>query len=218
MSRSCSICEQYGVADINALLLAGKSVREVARDFGIPRATLGRHAMHLEVGHPANSGPPILEDGPPGAHLAAAEELINAVKVIRGSDFSAQDVAEAQQLRSLAIAVDAGGSNIAGLRELRLTLDQFRRSAFHTDPSAQEELAELIVKISGGADPDRYHRVFRAAIAAGADEDAARAAGDAALGRENAGESWHQTMARLHPENASKYLAEGEEFFRNGRR
>jgi transposase-like protein len=218
MSRSCSICEQCGVADINAQLEAGKSVREIARTFGVARATLARHAGHVEVGRPPDSGPPILEDGPPGAHLAAAEELINAVKVIRGSDFSAQDVAEAQQLRSLAIAVDVGGSNIAGLRELRLTLDQFRRSVFNTDPSAQQELAEMIAKISGGADPGRYDRVFRAAIAAGADEDAARAAGDAALGREHAGETWHQTMARLHPQNASKWIAEGAEHSRNGRR
>ena len=183
MSRSCSICEQCGVADINAQLEAGKSVREIARTFGVARATLARHAGHVEVGRPTDSGPPILEDGPPGAHLAAAEELINAVKVIRGSDFSAQDVAEAQQLRSLAIAVDVGGSNIAGLRELRLTLDQFRRSVFNTDPSAQQELAELIAAIQMAPDDGTFGRTFDAALNAGATPAAAQAAATAATQR-----------------------------------
>jgi hypothetical protein len=184
------------------------SIRETARTFGVSASAVARHNDHAGIA----------PDSRTASHLATAEELIAAVKVIRGTDFSAY-LAEAQQLRSLA-AVDASPSNIGALRELRLTLDQFRRSVFHTDPSEQQALAEMIVKISGGADPDRYDRVFRAAIAAGADEDAARAAADAALGRENAGESWHETMARLHPEQAPKWLAEGAEYShsRNGRR
>jgi len=180
MSRSCSICEQCGVTDINAQLEAGKSVREIARTFGVARATLARHAGHVEVGRPPDSGPPILEDGPPGAHLAAAEELIAAVVLIRGVDWSAQDAAEAGNLRALAQAVDASPSNIAALREMRITLDGFRRGCFKSDPSETQELAALIAAIQIRPDDGLYGRTFDAALAAGASPKAAQAAATAA--------------------------------------
>jgi hypothetical protein len=207
MAKPCSVCVSSNRDEIERAVMNRISIRETARTFGVSASAVARHNDHAGIA----------PDSRIASHLATAEELIAAVKVIRGTDFAAQDLAEAQHLRSLAEAVDASPANIGALRELRLTLDQYRRLAFHTDPSEQQELAELIAKISGGADPDRYDRVFRAAMAAGADEDAARAAGDAALGRENAGETWHETMARLHPEQASKYLAEGAECGRNGR-
>ena len=72
------------------------------------------------------------EPTPPASssHRAEAEGVIEAVKIILGGDFSAQDAAEAGALRSLAAAVDADPANVAGLRELRLNLTGYRRLAF----------------------------------------------------------------------------------------
>ena len=178
MSRTCTVCEQPFVADLDIALQAGTSTREAARVFGIPRATLDRHRAHVVVGQAPLSGP--LGDSPPGKHLAAAEELIAAVKVIRGIDWSAQDSAESGNLRALAEAVDANPSNIGALREMRITLDGFRRGSFKTDPSETQELAALIANIQIRPDDGLYGRTFDAALAAGASPKAAQAAATAA--------------------------------------
>ena len=173
------MCEQPFVADLNAALEAGNSIREVARTFGIPRATLDRHKAHVQVSHrPPLSGP--LGDSPPGKHLAAAEELIAAVQVIRGLDWSAQDGAEAGNLRALAQAVDASPSNISALREMRITLDGFRKGVFKSDPSEDMAMAELIASIQMRPDDGLYGRTFDAALAAGASPKAAQSAAQAA--------------------------------------
>jgi transposase-like protein len=179
MSRTCTVCEQPFVFDLNAALLAGNSIREVARTFGIPRATLDRHKAHIEVGHRAPLTEP-LADSPHGTHLATAEELIAAVQVVRGDDFSAQDAAEAAHLRALAQAVDASPSNISALRELRITLDGFRKGVFKTDPSETRELAELIASIQMAPDDGTFGRTYDAALDAGATPKAAQAAATAA--------------------------------------
>ena len=182
MSRTCGVCQQPFVADLNAALQAGVSTREAARTFGVPRATLDRHRVHVEAGQPAPvSGPP--GDSPPGKHLAAASQLIAAVQVIRGVDWSAQDAAEAGNLRALAEAVDANPSNIGALREMRITLDGFRRGSFKTDPSETQELAALIAAIQMAPDDGTFGRTFDAALNAGATPAAAQAAATAATQR-----------------------------------
>jgi transposase-like protein len=182
MSRTCGVCQQPFVSDLNAALQAGVSVREVARTFGIARATLDRHKAHVQVGHrPPLSGPP--GDLPPGKHLTAADELIAAVQVIRGVDWTAQDAAEAGNLRALAEAVDASPSNIGALREMRITLDGFRRGSFKTDPSETQELAALIAAIQMAPDDGTFGRTFDAALDAGASPKAAQAAATAATQR-----------------------------------
>ena len=66
-------------------------------------------------------------------HRAQALEVIMAVKLLRGAEWTELEEAESGQLLSLATAVDADSSNIAGLRELRVTLAQFRKGAFRPD-------------------------------------------------------------------------------------
>jgi transposase-like protein len=179
MSRTCTVCEQPFVTDLNAALQAGSSTRELARIFGVPRATLDRHRAHVQVGHRVPlSGPPAGQ--PPGKHLATAEAMIAAVQVVRGDDFSAQDAAEAAHLRALAEAVDASPSNISALRELRITLDGFRKGVFKTDPSEDMAMAELIASIQMRPDDGTFARTFEAALDAGASPVAAQAAATAA--------------------------------------
>jgi hypothetical protein len=47
MSRRCTICVFPQVAEIDALLTSGSAVRQVARIYGLPRTTLGRHSQHM---------------------------------------------------------------------------------------------------------------------------------------------------------------------------
>ena len=180
MSRSCSVCEQFGVADINAQLVDGKSVREVARTFGIPRATLGRHVEHIKVGHPADSGSPSSDSGSlPGSHLTAACDLIAAVKALRGDKHCAQDVAEAKHFTTLAELVDSNPTNVSALREYRLTIAEYRRIAAPVDDE-DEAYAELMAKLSGwGASVEASSRVYSAAIERGLSPAEARSIADA---------------------------------------
>lgn len=141
MPRSCTVCTDPGVQDINARLLAGDSLREVARTFGVARATVTRHAAHVEVGHPVNSDPPV------GPQLTAALRLIEEVRDRHGDAYTAQDAAEAEHLRLVAAAVDAG-PNVAGMRELRLTLAEFRRAAEPVDEDERDAIAALIASLS----------------------------------------------------------------------
>jgi hypothetical protein len=180
MSRTCTICTQPFAADVNAALQAGDSVREVARTFGIARATLDRHRQHTGPRQEAPDTGPQSDTGPaPGSHLAAAVALIGAVKVIRGDNYGPQDAAEAEHLRSLAILVDATPTNVAALRELRLTHAEFKRAGSTTTSDEQMDLAELVASLTGRND-GTYQRTFAAVLAAGADEDVARAAAEAA--------------------------------------
>ncbi len=176
MAKPCSVCTSPNRADIECAVSNRTSNRETARQFGISASALGRHRAHADIAPPDRLA----------SHLAASEELIAAVKVIRGSDFSAQDQAEAQHLRSLAEAVDASPSNIAALRELRITLDGFRHGAFRADPSEQLELAELVATLSGHRMPGRsdqlYRRVYDSVIEAGGTPDQAEVAAGTANG------------------------------------
>lgn len=116
-----------------------------------------------------------------GTHAADAQALIDAVRVVRGTDFDAQDQAEANALLALAAVVDANPANIGALRELRITLDGFRRDAVRIDPREQHELAKLVAKLTGPP-PGVYESVFQAVIDAGGSTDAAFAAANTATG------------------------------------
>ena len=115
-------------------------------------------------------------------HTLDAEAVIAAVRLLRGTDWTAQDQAEAGQLLSLAGAVDADNTNVAALREFRLTLAQFRQGSFRPDPTEQMELAELIASISGPP-PGAWQKAYDAAVAAGMPPDHAGKVASAATDR-----------------------------------
>src|ERR1019366_611947 len=123
------------------------SSRETARQFGVSASALARHRTHAN-----------LEPAPASSHLTEAEELIAAVRLVRGDDWTAQDAAEAGHLRSIARAVDESPDSVGKLRELRVTLDGFRRGVFDTDPSETLELAELIARLRGPEDGPAIHQ------------------------------------------------------------
>jgi hypothetical protein len=134
------------------------------------------------VGQPADSGPLADGDGPlfgAGTQSAAARELIASVRDRLGDDYGAQDVAEAEHLTALAALVDANPTNISALRELRLTIAEFRRMGTPIDEDADEYL-ELVAKLSGwGAAVEASSRVYSAAIERGLSPAEARSIADA---------------------------------------
>jgi len=128
---------------------------------------------------------PRLKQPKPASHVADAQALIDAVKLVRSDVFNAQDAAEANALLALAAVVDANPSNIGALRELRITLDGFRKDAIRTDPREDLEFAQLVATLSGPP-PGTWDAVHNAVIAAGGSDDAAFAAASAACGNPNA--------------------------------
>jgi hypothetical protein len=175
MPKPCSICVSEKRDDIECAVMNRISVRETARTFGVSASAVTRHREHagLVPGEVSNSGK--------RSHVTVAEELIEAVRVIRGTDFSAQDAAEAQHLLSVAQSAEADPT-IAALRELRLTLDQFRKLSFHTDQSETEEYGKLMARFAPHPHQGdgTYQRVYYAALEAGATSEAAMAAAQAA--------------------------------------
>jgi transposase-like protein len=158
--------------DVERAVLNRISVRETARTFGVSASAVSRHREHAGI------VPDAVSTSGTQSHVATAQELIEAVKVIRGADFSAQDAAEAQQLLAIAQSADADPT-VAAIRELRLTHAGFRRLSFQSDPSEAEEMAELVARLSPGRD-GTYEKVYAAAIDAGATPEAAMAAATAA--------------------------------------
>jgi transposase-like protein len=172
---------------IEQAVRSGSSLRQAAQLYGLSASSLARHAQH---------GPPEPSSPVTRTHTTDAEEVIAAVRVLRGLDWTAQDQAEAGQLLSLAGAVDADRTNVAALREFRLTLAGFRQGSFRPDPTEQMELAELIASISGPP-PDAWQKAFDAAVAAGVPLDAAGNVASAATDRNydphppQTPEEWH---------------------------
>jgi hypothetical protein len=117
-----------------------------------------------------------------GTHVAHAAALVDAVRLVSGDDFDAQDQAEAGALLALASVCDANPSNVGGLRELRLSLATFRQAAVRANPREQMELAELVARLSGPP-PGAWQHAFDAAVAAGLDESAAHTLADAATSK-----------------------------------
>jgi hypothetical protein len=112
-------------------------------------------------------------------HAADAKALIDAVRVVAGDDFAEQDAAEAGALLALAAVVDGNPANIGALRELRISLATFRQTAIRANPREQNELAELVARLSGPP-AGAWQKAFDVAIAAGMDDWAAHALADAA--------------------------------------
>jgi hypothetical protein len=128
---------------------------------------------------------PRLKQPKPSSHVADAQALIDAVIVVRGDGSRAQDAAEANALLALAAVVDANPANIGALRELRITLDGFRKDAVRHDPREDLEFAQLVATLSGPP-PDTWDAVYNAVITAGGSDDAAFAAASAACGNPDA--------------------------------
>ena len=139
---------------------------------------------------------PRLKQPKPASHVADAQALIDAVKLVRSDVFNAQDAAEANALLALAAVVDGNPSNIGALRELRITLDGFRKDAVRTDPREDLEFAELVANLSGPPH-DAWQRAFDAAVAAGVSPEVAREVASAATDKNydphppQTPEEWH---------------------------
>jgi hypothetical protein len=86
---NCSVCSSPQLAQVNALLESGTSIREVARVTSIPRSTLGRHDQHRAPTSagialiPVTVGPTERAD-PLGESFALAERARTPRERIRG--------------------------------------------------------------------------------------------------------------------------------------
>ena len=62
MSRPCTVCVRPNATEINATLRLGKSLRVVARLFGLSKSTVQRHAGHLPEPDYVEIDPAVLEE------------------------------------------------------------------------------------------------------------------------------------------------------------
>ena len=146
MTRRCSVCEHPLLAEVDALLASGSSIRLLARTHGIPRTTLARHKDHAQVSASRlalirGSGGPDGPDGPLDP-LAAALDLASraktdrerlkaaesvrsatllAMRALRGGDLDAEmlDRLDANVVRAAELYREVGGSFENELRGLQ---------------------------------------------------------------------------------------------------
>ena len=198
MSKPCSVCNSPDAPAIAKAVRSGTPGTITASLFGISTSALSRHRSHIPTTDASNAGTP---------HADAAEVVIQAVRVLNKGEINEIDEAEVQQFRSLAAALDARPADPTLLREYRLTQAAVKKSAIPAiAEDEQMELAQLIASMSRAPErADQASKVHAAAVAAGADEKTAIATARAI--DPHYGETWHQTMARLHPEKAAEYLA-----------
>ncbi len=104
-----------------------------------------------------------------GTHVADAQALVDAVRIVAGDELDAQDAAEAGALLALAAVVDANPQNVGALRELRLSLATFRQAAVRANPREQTALAQLVANISA-APPGAWQHAYDVGLEAGMDE------------------------------------------------
>jgi hypothetical protein len=191
LGNPCKVCLSADRLEIEQAVRSGSSLRQAAQLYGLSASSIARHAQH---------GPPEPSSPVTRTHTTDAEEVIAAVRVLRGADWTAQDQAEAGQLLSLAGAVDEDKTNVAALREFRITLAGFRQGSFRPDPTDQMELAELIASISGPP-PGAWQKAFDAAVAAGVKPEVANKVASAATDRNydpnppQTPEEWHRRKA-----------------------
>ena len=198
MSKPCSVCNSPDAHAINDAVRSGTPGTITARQYGISTSALSRHRDHIPTTDASITGTP---------HANAAEAVIEAVRVLSKGEINEIDEAEVQQFRSLAAALDARPADPTLLREYRLTQAAIKKSAIPAI-AEDEQMAHAQLIASMTMAPDRVeqaNKVHAAAIAAGADETTAIATARAI--DPHYGETWHQTMARLHPEKAAEYLA-----------
>jgi hypothetical protein len=169
--KPCSCCISPNRAEIDRSVLNRHSGREIARKFGLSASSVARHRTHVAL-EPA----PTTSTG----HRRQAEEMVGVVRLLRGTEWSPQEEAETGQLLSLATAVDTDPQNIAALRELRMTLAQFRKGAFRPDEGEQQEMARLVASISLSGRPGLFEEVYATTLAAGATPEIAQIAAQAA--------------------------------------
>jgi hypothetical protein len=46
MPRTCSVCTHWDQASIDAALVAGRTIRDIAGQFGLRRSAIARHSVH----------------------------------------------------------------------------------------------------------------------------------------------------------------------------
>jgi hypothetical protein len=192
------VCNSPDAHQINEAVRNGTPGTVTASQYGISTSALSRHRDHIPTSDPSTAGTP---------HADAAEAVIGAVRILSKGEINEIDEAEIQQFRSLAAALDARPADPTLLREYRLTQAAIKKSAIPAI-AEDEQMAHAQLIASMTMAPDRVeqaNKVHAAAIAAGADETTAIATARAI--DPHYGETWHETMARLHPEKATEYLA-----------
>ena len=92
---ACRTCASPQVERVNALLLAGDSIRGVSRITGIPRSSLARHAAHIA---PVDRRPRIVPPAP--IDLAPVDPLAEALALAERATTQRQRLKALEQIRS----------------------------------------------------------------------------------------------------------------------
>jgi hypothetical protein len=123
MPRTCTICAHPKRGDIDAAMLAGTSLRDIAGQYGTSKSNLDRHRDHI---------PAALTKAKAAAEVAAADTLL--AQVIKHRDDAAwfveqarEIVEEAREAKNTIAAIEAIKSVAPHLREAKGALELLGR-------------------------------------------------------------------------------------------
>ncbi|MDQ3397871.1 MAG: hypothetical protein M3511_08900 [Deinococcota bacterium] len=116
MPRVCTICNHEARDKIDAALLAGEALRDIAGHFSVSKSALSRHAEHL---------PAHLIKAQEAAEVAQADSLLEQVKSLQSRALVILDKAEAAgDLRTALSAIREARGNLKLLAKLLGELQQ----------------------------------------------------------------------------------------------
>jgi hypothetical protein len=116
MPRVCSICSHEDREEINAALLSGAPLRDIARRYATSKDALARHREHL---------PLRLVKAQDAAEVAQADTLLEQVKSLQARALTILDKAEASgDLRTALSAIREARGNLELLAKLLGELQQ----------------------------------------------------------------------------------------------
>jgi hypothetical protein len=151
MPQTCTICRHQRQAEINEMLVAGKSLRNIAQRFGTSATALHRHKKHLAQ-H--------LVEAKEAAQAADADTLLDRVKQLLTD--AQRITVQAEQAKQLDIA-------LRGIREVRGVLELLSRVSSELGDKArgasipfanltreenEKRIQELLAKASGTGLPN----------------------------------------------------------------
>jgi hypothetical protein len=155
MPQRCTVCHHPRIADISADMVGGATDTAIAQRYGLARASVGRHRVHIKAPTAASVAQRKSRAFTALAALPSAEEVGDAYSSIaRRIDAIA---ARAESEGSLAVA-------LVGLKELRTTIRAQAEIAGHVGGGATVQVA---VKNEVNVDLGAAVRELAALITAG---------------------------------------------------
>ena len=136
MPRKCSVCAHPDLAEINAAIIRGDSLRDIARQYHLSKDAVARHSKkHLPVA---------LAKAKDASEVASADDLLSQVRDLRDRTLSILSEAETAGKLPVALkAIQVAQGNIELLAKLLIEVEKHRLADIERKSDVRDDLAGM---------------------------------------------------------------------------